>query len=374
MSTSGNRQQQKRKKPPKTYENKHFSGPLYDPNSSRPGKVQKTTNDNASNDKQRFERPRKYTITVAIPASVVDSAPTLEMKTILAGQIARSLVIFNVDEVVIYDDKKKWADSKINPNLFLARVLQYMETPQYLRKALVPFHPDLKFAGLLPPLETPHHPNLQQAMRYREGVTLNKEGTGTLVDIGMYRRARLEKLIQPGVRVTVELPEPLAAADTRKGQKPINVKAVSPKAPREKAGHYWGYHIRLASSFSRVITESPYEGGYDFTVGISDRDARDMFDDGVTNEVKSFKHLLFAFGGPSGDLQEAVEADEDLKCAGEDTAELFDLFVDPSARAGTRSVRLEARIDYHCDVRVPGCDFKRVVIKCARETRKKQRT
>ena len=120
----------------------------------------------------------------------------------------------------------------------------------------------MKFAGLLSPLEAPHHPNLQQALRYREGVTLDKEGSGTLIDIGMYRRARLEKLIQPGVRVTIELPEPLAAADTRKGQKPITVKAVSPKTPREKAGHYWGYHIRLASSFSRVITESPYEVKY----------------------------------------------------------------------------------------------------------------
>ncbi|KAI9278647.1 putative RNA methyltransferase [Phascolomyces articulosus] len=344
MSMNANRQQ-KRKKPPKTYENKHLSGPLYDPNNARPDKIQKTADNNNENTSKKIpEHPRKYTITVAIPASVIDSAPTLEMKTILAGQIARSLVIFNVDEVVIYDDKKKSTDNRVNPNLFLARVFQYMETPQYLRKALVPFSPDLKFAGLLPPLDAPHHPSLHQALRYREGVTLDKEGSGTLVDIGMYRRARLEKLIQPGVRVTVELPEPLAAADTRKGQKPLNVKAVSPKAPREKAGHYWGYHIRLASSFSRVITESPYEGGYDFTVGISDQNATDMFNDGITDQVKPFSHILFAFGGPMGGLQEAVEADEDLKCAGEDSAELFDLFIDPSARAGTRSVRLEESI------------------------------
>lgn len=29
---------------------------------------------------------------------------------------------------------------------FLARVCQYLETPQYLRKALVPMHPDLRLA------------------------------------------------------------------------------------------------------------------------------------------------------------------------------------------------------------------------------------
>ena len=31
---------------------------------------------------------------------------------------------------------------------FLARVLQYVECPQYLRKTLFPVHTDLKFAGV----------------------------------------------------------------------------------------------------------------------------------------------------------------------------------------------------------------------------------
>ena len=70
-----------------------MSGPLYDPNNSRPGKIQKTTND-VTSEKKIVERPRKYTITVAIPASVVDGAPTLEMKTILAGQVC--IHIYNV--------------------------------------------------------------------------------------------------------------------------------------------------------------------------------------------------------------------------------------------------------------------------------------
>jgi predicted SPOUT superfamily RNA methylase MTH1 len=43
------------------------------------------------------------------------------------------------------------------PDVFFARVMQYLETPQYLRKALFPIHPDLKLAGLLNPLDAPHH-------------------------------------------------------------------------------------------------------------------------------------------------------------------------------------------------------------------------
>ncbi|KAI9015801.1 putative RNA methyltransferase [Phycomyces nitens] len=326
----------------KSFDNQFLSGPDYD--RERPGKYQKTTHEPQHHQQITSVAkgtPRSYTVSLAIPSSIIDGAPTLEMKTILAGQIARSLVIFNVDEIVIYQDKIQKAHHKVDPNLFLARVFQYMETPQYLRKALVPLSPDLKFAGLLPPLDVPHHPGMHEQTRYREGVTLmsNKED-GTLVDVGLFRRVRIDKAIQPGVRVTVEL-APIAAMETRKGQKPLPAKVVSPKTPREKMGLYWGYSIRLASSISRVMTESPYEDGYDYMVGVSDRSAKDMY--GVSGP-KEFSHLLVAFGGPMGGLQEAIEADEDLKVAGEDAAEMFDMFIDPNAQSGTRAVRLEESI------------------------------
>lgn len=237
-------------------------------------------------------QPRTYTTSIAIPSSIIESAPTMEMKTILAGEIARALVIFSVDEIVIYEDKVQSTQAKINPNLFLARIFQYMETPQYLRKQLVPISPDLKFAGLLPPLDVPHHPGMEEITTYREGVTLDKSNNdpdSTLVDIGLFRRARINKSVQPGVRVTLELNEPISAADTRKGQKPMNAKVVSPKVPREKSGLYWGYNIRLASSFSRVLTESPYEDGYDYTIGVSDRDAQDMYTCNIETKVKPFE-------------------------------------------------------------------------------------
>lgn len=103
---------------------------------------------------------------------------------------------------------------------------------------------------------------MDEVTLYREGVTIgeyyNEKGK-TLVDIGCYRRAKVDKSIQAGVRVTLELSTPIAAKDTKKGQTPIEAIVVSPKVPREKSGLYWGYNIRLASSFSRVITEAPYK-------------------------------------------------------------------------------------------------------------------
>lgn len=51
--------------------------------------------------------------------------------------------------------------------------------------------------------------------------------------------------------------------------------------------------------------------------------------------------MLIAFGGPNGGLRNSIDADEDLQCSGEDANELFDLFVNPSAIAGSRTIRTE---------------------------------
>lgn len=46
----------------------------------------------------------RSTVSLALPGSVIDNAQTLEMATIVAGQIARASAIFTVDEVVVLDD------------------------------------------------------------------------------------------------------------------------------------------------------------------------------------------------------------------------------------------------------------------------------
>ena len=62
-----------------------------------------------------------------------------DLKIFLPGQIARALAIFNVDEVVIFNDNPgvkvrgkafEGVTKKTNANIVLARILQYLETPQ----------------------------------------------------------------------------------------------------------------------------------------------------------------------------------------------------------------------------------------------------
>lgn len=42
---------------------------------------------------------RHYTISVAIPGSIIANAQSRELRTYLAGQVGRTLAIFNIDEV-----------------------------------------------------------------------------------------------------------------------------------------------------------------------------------------------------------------------------------------------------------------------------------
>lgn len=113
------------------------------------------------------ERP---TVSIAVPGSVLENAQSAELRTYLAGQIARAACIFRIDEVIVFDDyadadnakKGTLQDSDGVKSIRkccvqLGRILQYLECPQYLRKFFFPLHNDLKYAGLLNPLDAPHH-------------------------------------------------------------------------------------------------------------------------------------------------------------------------------------------------------------------------
>ena len=95
-------------------------------------------------------------VTIAVPVSIISDVPHLREKTLKIGLIGRAAAIFRVNEIIVYPDNTK-INQKRSRNL-IATLLAYMETPQYLRKRLFKIKPDLKYAGILPPLRTPHHP------------------------------------------------------------------------------------------------------------------------------------------------------------------------------------------------------------------------
>ncbi|XP_074546270.1 putative methyltransferase C9orf114 homolog [Halichoeres trimaculatus] len=295
-------------------------------------------------EQKQIKKGRDYTVSIALPGSVLDNAQSPELRTYLAGQIARACVVFCVDEIVVFDEQGedvksvegefKGVGKKGHACIQLARILQFLECPQYLRKWFFPKHRDLQYAGLLNPLDSPHHMRMDDESEYREGIVLDrpiKQGKGSLVNCGMRKDVRIDKQLQSGLRVTVQL------SDTQNQEsKLFQGVVVAPHVPRTEGGLYWGYSVRLASCLSAVFTESPYKDGYDLTVGTSERGS--SLDQ---TSLKPFKHLLVVFGGLQG-LEASVDADQKLNVT--DPSALFDLYLNTCPGQGSRTIRTEEAI------------------------------
>ena len=138
----------------------------------------------------------------------------------------------------------------------MVRNLQYLETPQYLRKYLFELHPDLKNAGIMNPIEADHHLKEEDVCHYRDGVVIDrptKLNCGSWVDIGLRVHAKINYVLPAKTRVTVKINEP------EKQQKFFEGEAVSKKEPEEDLGLYWGYSVRVAHNIKAVFKgEVPY--------------------------------------------------------------------------------------------------------------------
>ncbi|XP_060127048.1 putative methyltransferase C9orf114 [Zootoca vivipara] len=306
--------------------------------------MQEVTEKQKEEEKPIEDKGRNYTVSVALPGSILSNAQSAELRTYLAGQIARACVIFCVDEIVVFDEQGE--DSKTVEGEFegikkrgqacvqLARILQYLECPQYLRKSFFPKHQDLQFAGLLNPLDSPHHVRIGEESEYREGVVLSrptKPGRGSFVNCGMQKEVQIDKQLEAGLRVTVRLnPQQNPESKTQKGV------VVSSHQPRTTSGLYWGYSVRLASCLSAVFAESPYKEGYDLSIGTSERGASV---DQAT--LPPFRHALIVFGGLQG-LEASVDMDLNLEVT--DPSTLFDFYLNTCPGQGSRTIRTEEAI------------------------------
>ena len=294
-----------------------------------------------------------------------NSAQTRELQAQLAGQIARALAVFCADEIVIFDDgqtlPRKGSNNGgfseanengskytgyTNPVYFLAHVLSYLECPPNLRRDLFGMHPDLQFTGLLPSLDMPHHLRKKDWCRYREGTSLSVDsdgaGRGTPVQTGLDCTVYVKDTIPEKSRVTVKFE--IEGAPEPGNQDSLIAKVVAPSAPREEAGCYWGYSVRAASSLSTVLTECPFDGGYDLTFGTSERGIplSDLTSHPAEGkQIPNFNHTLVVFGGLAG-LEAAVKADSALADMGLVKPEaLFDFWVNLVPGQGSRTIRTE---------------------------------
>jgi predicted SPOUT superfamily RNA methylase MTH1 len=183
--------------------------------------------------------------TILIPSSTTMESADMRIRTLKVGTIARAAAVFRVDRIVIYRDRE-FDDSR-----FISRVLQYAETPQYLRKRLFPRERALRYVGILPPLRTAHHPTSSKVStlkvgEFRVGLVVDEVGSdnGAWVDIG------------------VECPLPLKTASRYEVGQRLNVRVFSLKplaaepVDRSEIPHYWGYETEVIPNLDEHVRSS----------------------------------------------------------------------------------------------------------------------
>lgn len=257
-------------------------------------------------------------ISIAIPDSMFIADDTLRDKTIKAGEIARAAAIFGIERIYIYRDASRNNDA----NYEVARsVLEYMETPQYLRKRLIGKRKELEYAGLLPPLRTPNHQAqaIPKLGEIREGVVVSWNGELT-VDVGTRELAKLEGHGQPGQRLTFAI-DSVSPLVVRATQKPEAI--------------YWGYEVRRAPDLMRFLKSVSFD-----LVILTSRLGNSLVQN-WTNFCESCKNAsstLLCFGSPE------FGVDRFLKQGGAKVEDIDALYLNFFPNQNTETIRLEEAI------------------------------
>ena len=269
-------------------------------------------------------KKREQKLAIAIPISIISDVPHLREKTLKIGLIGRAASIFRVNEILIFPDVP--GSSQQRDRNLMVSLLSYMETPQYLRKHLFKIKPELRFAGILPPLRTPHHPLGKRIKdlkigEYREGAIISITNSGSIVDLGVERPGLISgQKIPINSRVTIKV--------TKIGKNPRVSLANS-----DEIDSYWGYKvISSKASFGKIVKSR----AYDFVIATS-KNAPSFASviDNLVERWKKSKRILLAFGAPSRGLQEIL-AQEKL-----DLNNIADYVINTIPFQGTETVRTE---------------------------------
>lgn len=275
-------------------------------------------------------RPIKRTppLTIAIPISLMSDIPHLREKTLKIGFIARAAAIFRINNILLFPDL--YPQDQSRDAALIYSILSYIETPQYLRKHLIPFKKSLKYAGILSPLRTPHHPIHKHIKdlkpgNYREGVVMKTDKSHSYVNIGVEKLAILrETLLPPKSRITTKI------LDIHKKYPEISL------VKKEEINIYWGYNVTVSTLPLRKMIEKER---YDLTI-MTSRYGK-LFTDSIEEIKKKWKKakkVLVVFGSPKEGLIKILKR-EKIKINN-----VADLVVNTIHQQGTVTVRTEEAI------------------------------
>ncbi len=265
---------------------------------------------------------RPQHLSVALPSSLTQDVPHLREKTGRVGLIARALAIFRVEEVVIYNDRP--GGGAESEGKLLEKLLTYQETPQYLRKSLFARDPDLQFAGTLPPLRSPNHPDPEgpKVGQLRDGVVL-ESGNRSKVDAGFRIPVQVSSRLKLLDKVTVRL--------TRTSPQ-LEAEVVDPSG----LAIYWGFRVTRGNLRLSDLVKS---GKQDLTISTSrkGRIVREVVAD-LTIRWKSSRRPIVLFGSPDEGVPEILSREATR------VAEVADFNLNTIPNQGVETVRTEEAV------------------------------
>lgn len=226
-------------------------------------------------------KKRKPSIHVLLPSSFGIESPHLRERTFKLGMVARSLATFRVDNLIVYHENPK------KPLQFSASlikdVMEYLNTAPYLRRLMFPIKESLKYAGILPPLSIPIHPessNLEgiNFPHFREGLVI-KCGKRSYVEIGIGKPVAVSKKLAEGSKVIVEV---------RKKDGNYKFKALSKKS----ADIYSGFKVTIYNGKLNDMSRN-----YDIAIATS-RYGSPIFDvaENLKEDLAKARKVCLAFG------------------------------------------------------------------------------
>ncbi len=274
----------------------------------------------------------KLNISVLIPDTTLEETKDHVKQAQKVYQIARTLTIFRVDTVYIYRALSSDLRRQRWQGRILSAILEYLETPQYLRKILIDKMPELKSVGTLSPLAAEHHP-LKEKPRagiIREGALFEKSGK-YLVELGFQHPFEAIN-VKPAANLKNRIVRVTARLEKNDDRKAFVARILTKEELEKKYPWYYnGYRVKVKDTTLGKLLK----GLKGFKVA-TDRTCEHI---NPLKFVEDWKRrrtpLLVAFGSPKHGIPSI------LKQEGLKIHDVFDGCIGLIKNSAVRTIRLE---------------------------------
>ena len=231
-------------------------------------------------------------LSIFVPNSFLAESQDSKVRTYKVGLIGRYSALFRANNIVIYNDNSNGGSK--SDGEFMKTILEYMNTPQYLRKQIFPLSKELKNVGILPPLRSPHHPSSDDDVGvgdYRQGLTTKRVRKGTVVDIGVGQPALCKEKLSVNKVLSFRI---------EKLGKEILIE------PDEPDSVYWGYNV-ITSDRNLYDSITMMKQQPDLVIGTSKYapNINSILDE-VQTSIKQASHVAILFGGPYSGINSLI--------------------------------------------------------------------